>query len=127
VRRRPLTSARAGFTMIEVMVSMLVMAIALIGLLALYKASTTAAGGSRRATEASVLAQDQLEQLRTSRTLGTDSVAGLDASGRVVADGAFTRSWRAVASVGFDELAVTVAWSEAGRPAQVVVRSRRIR
>ena len=126
MRRRTRTPASAGFTLIEVMVSMLVMTIALIGLLALYKASTSAAGGSRRATEASVLAQDQLEQLRTSRTLGTESVAGLDASGLVVTGGAYTRSWLAAAGVGFDELAVTVAWSEAGRPTQVVVRSRRI-
>jgi Tfp pilus assembly protein PilV len=57
--------SEAGFTMIEVMIAMLLTAIAMIGIIALFMTQRKASGFSRHTTEATVLAQDKLEQLRT--------------------------------------------------------------
>ena len=56
---------QAGFTMIEVMIAMLLTALAVIGVLGLYRIESRASSFSRRETEAAVLAQDKLEELRT--------------------------------------------------------------
>ena len=69
-RRR---SGQGGFTLMEVLISLVLGAIAMIGVIALYRASTNASSYSRRSTEAAVLAQDKLERLRTEAPLsGTD-------------------------------------------------------
>jgi len=95
--RKPRRAGQAGFTMVEVMVAVLLTAIAVIGIIALYITETRASSYSRHATEASVLAADKLETLRT-ETLADGSYSdpspltpqGDDPNAPV---GAFTRSW----------------------------------
>ena len=69
VRRR---RRQVGFTMIEVMVAVLLTAIATSGIIGLYMVETRASGFSRHTTEATILAQDQMEILRTSKVLGSN-------------------------------------------------------
>ncbi|MCX5744588.1 MAG: prepilin-type N-terminal cleavage/methylation domain-containing protein [Proteobacteria bacterium] len=120
--RRPRT---AGFTLIEVMVSIVLASIATSGIVGLYVVETRASGFSRHSTEATVLAQDQLEQLRTSKVTGLASTAGLNEHGKVVTGGLFTRAYTVTSSTGYDDMVVTVQWSEDGEAKIVTIRSRR--
>jgi len=111
--------------MIEVMVSMLLTAIAASGIIALYVVETRASGYSRSTTEATILAQDQLESLRTSSITGTASTSGLNEHGLAVAGGRFTRDYTVTPGVDFDEVLVNVSWDDDGITKTVTLRSRR--
>jgi hypothetical protein len=113
--------------MIEVMVAVLLSAIATSGIVGLYFAATRSSGFSRHTTEATVLAQDGLERLRTQPlAIGTNTVASLDEHGLVVVGGLFTRQDEVLDSTpDFADMTVTVAWIEDGITRQVVLRSRR--
>jgi type IV pilus assembly protein PilV len=102
-----------GFTLIEVMVAMTLMAIGLLGVLALAKGAASASGYSRRATEAAILAEDKLEQLRTlpvaSATSDEDQV---DSAGVPSEDGLFTRAWDIDWVGDLGTITVVVSWTE---------------
>lgn len=119
-------SSQAGFTMIEVMVSIVLAAIATSGLVALYMVETKQSGLSRHQTEATILAQDQMEWLRTTKITGGLSTASLDEKGIVTANGIYTRGYTVTATPsGYDDMVVTVSWSEDGDAKTVTLRSRR--
>lgn len=124
-RRRRAARVRhaLGFTMIEVLVSMALTAIATTGLLAIFMSQTRASGFSRHMSEATVLAQDQMEALRASTTLGTGTATGLTERG--ASGGIFDRSYEVVSGIGFDEMTVTVSWTEDETVRSVRLRSRR--
>jgi prepilin-type N-terminal cleavage/methylation domain-containing protein len=115
---------QAGFTMIEVMIAVLLTAIAVIGIVGLYRVQTRSAGYSRYATEAAVLAADKLEQLRTiTMVAGPGSESNIDARGK--AGGIFDRSW-VIAPVGTQwKLEVTVSWDDDGQTRTVTLHSLR--
>ncbi len=126
--RHPQRRAQLGFTMVEVMVAFMLTAIATTGLVALYSIQTHAGGFSRHAMEATELAQDQVERLRTqvaptSTTTGTQ--ASLDAKGKLVTGGMFTRSWTITPNSSNCDIVVTVAWNEDGVDRNVVMRGKR--
>ncbi|MBA3502457.1 MAG: hypothetical protein M4D80_13755 [Myxococcota bacterium] len=110
------------------MIAVLLTAIAVIGIVGLYRVQTRSAGYSRYATEASVLAADKLEQLRTvTMVAGTGSQANLDSRGKP--GGIFNRSW-AITSVVTGtttqwKLEVTVGWDDDGQPRTVTLHSLR--
>ncbi len=113
----------AGFTMIEVMISILLTAIAIIGILALYMTQTRASSFSRRMTEASVLASDGLERMRTMviPISGTE----LDITEQGQPGGIFDRASTATAN-GVDwDMNVAVSWDEDGVLRTVLVYGRR--
>jgi type II secretion system protein I len=118
--------AEAGFTMIEVMVAMLLTAIAIIGILALFMTQRKASGYSRHTTEATVLAQDKLEQLRTSTGAalsGTELI--VDELGHAGA-GIYTRTWQeTLVGTSYAEIKATVTWEEDGDTKSVVLFGRR--
>jgi prepilin-type N-terminal cleavage/methylation domain-containing protein len=126
-RTRSRKRAQAGFTMIEVMIAVLLTAIAVIGIVGLYRVQTRSAGYSRFSTEASVLAADKMEQLRTIAitAAGTGSETGLDARGQVAAGGIFDRSWVIAAAGTQWKLEVTVQWDDDGQTRTVVLHSLR--
>lgn len=122
-RRRP---NQAGFTLVEVMIAVLLTAIATGGIIGLYTVQTRSSGFSRHTTEATVLAQDQLERLRTYAPAPYAlTEPGLDALGNT--GGVFTR----VSAVTLDTstlyytMNVTVGWTEDGVAKTVLVRARR--
>lgn len=120
----------AGFTMIEVMIALLLTGVATAGVLGIYSVQTRASVYSRHAIEASELAQDQLERLRTisvPATTTTGTQTQLDEKGKVTSNGAFTRSWTITPTTEYCDLVVTVAWIDDGVARQVVMRGRRNR
>jgi Tfp pilus assembly protein PilV len=62
--------------MIELMVAILLTAIALMGLIALFLAQSKASGFTRHSTEATVLAVDKLEKLRTMSSAASSRATG---------------------------------------------------
>jgi prepilin-type N-terminal cleavage/methylation domain-containing protein len=116
--------AQAGFTMIEVMVALLLTAVAVMGLLGVFIAVLRASSYSRHASEAAVLAQDKLEQLRLqSAATATGTNTGINERG--VTPGVFTRTWTMTAGTTYSDIVVTVIWSEDGVAKQSVLRGRR--
>lgn len=102
-----------GFTMVEVLVALTIMTIGMLGIVAMQKTSFSASGYTRHATEAAILAEDKLEQLRTVTLVGaTDDSELVDSTGAVVADGIFTRAWTFDTSGTLVTITVTVSWSE---------------
>ena len=84
-RRRTLrargTKSRAGFTIVELIVAMMVFAVGVLGLAATAASVTRLMGGARRQTIAANIAQSRLEKLRASPcgtlTSGADTVRGV--------------------------------------------------
>ena len=118
--------SEAGFTMVEILVAMTLAAIAIIGIMVLYIAETRAGGFSRHSTEASVLAQDKIEQLRTqgnavSIVAGTES--NINERGGGV--GIFTRITNETVLATFASITVEVDWADDGFSHKVIVYAKR--
>jgi prepilin-type N-terminal cleavage/methylation domain-containing protein len=127
---------QAGFTLIEVMVSIIITAIVVMGLIGLFKSQSSASAFSRHNTEAAVLAEHQIEWLRTQGIAATGSGSGLgsaasgsnyDAEG-VAGAGIFTIYWNELLITGassYAEIWVTVTWSDDGVSHSLVMQGRR--
>lgn len=116
-----------GFTLIEVMVAIVLAAVATSGIIGLYTSVTRASSYSRHATEAAVLAEDQVERLRTQTATiaASGTQTGVNDRGKVNSGGIYTRTWTVTPMGSFADVVVTVAWDENGETRQVVVRSKR--
>lgn len=99
-----------GFTMIEVMIAVLLTAIAIVGIIALYMTETRASSFSRHSTEATMLATDKLEKLRTEIAPTSSGDAGLDAQGQT--GGLFDRKWTVTTQTDYLDIVVKVGWDE---------------
>jgi prepilin-type N-terminal cleavage/methylation domain-containing protein len=103
-----------GFTVIEVLIALLVLLIGMAGILSLQLTSVQATAFSRHATEASVLAEDKMEELRAvpAATLvtGSDQV---DARGVPDAQGYYVRDWEVDPGASLT-ITVKVRWNEEG-------------
>ena len=114
-----------GFTMIEVMVAMLLTAIAIIGILALFMSQTKASGFSRHATEGTALCEDKLEQLRTQLSgAGSGTDATIDASGST-SGGLYKREWWETVSANYADIICKVSWEDNGVQESTTLRGRR--
>jgi Tfp pilus assembly protein PilV len=112
--------------MIEVMVAMLLTALTVIGVLGLYRIESRASAFSRRETEAAVLAQDKLEELRT-QAAPTADVTGSDSPPDQFSPTNtpfFARSWAITVSLdaAVYNIEVTVTWDEDGYTRTVKVQ-----
>lgn len=120
---------QAGFTMIEVMIAVLLTALAVIGVIALFRVETRASGFSRHETEAAVLAQDKLEELRTQTAVATTTTeTTLNDVGTTLPPGLYTRVSTVAAGAADPtvlDITVTVSWDESGEARSVTVRGRR--
>jgi len=78
--RRP-SGSRAGFTLVELLVAMMVFAVGMLALAATAASVTRMMGGAKRQTLAATVAQSRLEKLRSSPcaslTSGTETVRGI--------------------------------------------------
>ena len=78
--RRP-SAKRAGFTLVELLVAMMVFAVGMLGLAATAGSVTRMMGGAKRQTLAATVAQSRLEKLRSSPcatlTSGSETVRGI--------------------------------------------------
>lgn len=79
-RRRP-TGSRAGFTLVELLVAMMVFAVGMLGLAATAGSVTRMMGGAKRQTLAATVAQSRLEKIRSSPCAslvsGSETVRGI--------------------------------------------------
>ena len=100
--------------MIEVMVAILLTALTVIGVLGLYRIESRASAFSRRETEAAVLAQDKLEELRTQVTPATGADPTNVPWDYVSNSQIFTRSWTVSENAGVYSITVTVEGNEDG-------------
>jgi len=133
------TSTQRGFTMIEVMISLVITAIAVMGLIGLYKSQSSAGSFSRHNSEAAVLAEDKIEFLRTQGTAaavsGTDN--NLDPQGCTAAStpysfctsgGIFTRQYSEVlTNANYADITVTMTWTDDGVSHSLTMYGRRNR
>jgi len=110
--------------MIEIMVALLLTAVAVMGILSVYLAQTRASSFSRHSSEAVILAQDKLEQLRT-QVAATTSGNDVNINERGVATGVFTRRWTQTLAASYADIVVTITWTENGVGRQFVLRGRR--
>ena len=78
--RRP-TGSRAGFTLVELLVAMMVFAVGMLGLAATAGSVTRMMGGAKRQTLAATVAQSRLEKIRSSPCAslvsGSETVRGI--------------------------------------------------
>ena len=106
-----------GFTLIEVLIALLVLMVGMAGILSLQLTSMKATAFSRHATEASSLAEDKVEELRTVPLSSARFASGSDqVDSRGVADaaGLYTRTWTITAGTDNTIVNVSVAWTERG-------------
>jgi len=130
-RKRPVGPARErGFTLIELLIALTVLLIGVSGILSMHLTSMRATAYSRHATEATILSEDRMEELRTVPVATV--VAGseiVDAQGIADNTGMFTVSWDLVwdpLGSGVGVQTVTVSWLERGfEPHAVVMRTQR--
>jgi type IV pilus modification protein PilV len=75
------SSARAGFTIVELLVAMMIFAVGMLALAATAGTVTRMMGGAKRQTIASQVAQSRIEQLRSSPCAsllgGTETIRGV--------------------------------------------------
>ena len=114
--------SQRGFTMIEVMIAILLTAITVIGIVGLYSVETRASSASRHSTEATVLAEDKMETLRTQ----TNPASGADSPGETAGlAGLFTRTWTVTPNATWIDYSVVVTWTEDSVAKNVTLSSRR--
>jgi prepilin-type N-terminal cleavage/methylation domain-containing protein len=116
---------RAGFTLVEVMVAIILTAIGAAGIVGLYRVETRASGYSRHTTEATVLAEDRMEQLRTTTTPASGLESALDEPGGNPGNGYFTRTWSVTPASSWIDYNVSVQWNEDGVVRSVNMNSKR--
>ena len=116
-----------GFTHIEGIIAMVLTAIAIMGIIALYVTETKASGFSRHSTEASVLAQDRLEKLRLLGSPPTTIVLTSEPNlnERAGTGGIYTRKYSVTVGASYADLYCEVDWSDDGIAHQVIMRGRR--
>jgi prepilin-type N-terminal cleavage/methylation domain-containing protein len=104
-----------GFTVVEVLIALLVLLIGMAGILSMQLTSVQATAFSRHATEASVLAEDKMEELRTMPTAAlADASDQVDARGVLDPQGLYTRAWTIASVPPHLAITVTVSWLEQG-------------
>ena len=133
--RQVRSDQQAGFTLIEVMLALVLTAVAMMGTISLYAAEVRASGFSRHSAEAAVLAEDKVEKLRTLgpavnigvAAAGTCTSGTTEASidGQGVAGGIFTRLYCETISANYADVVVIVSWNDDGLAHLVNVRARR--
>ena len=121
-------NTQAGFTLIEVMIAILLTVIAEMGIVGLVRAESRSANRSRHLTEASVLAEGEMEYLRATQSFSTTGTgSGSDTSPVDVqgnSGGIYTRAWswapNATISNAYN-YTTTVSWSEDGTATAVTM------
>ena len=117
---------KKGFTLIEVMIAMVLTALAIMGIIALYVTETKASGFSRHTTEAAVLAQDKIEFLRTQAS-GPVNTTETNLNERAQpASGIYKRTTTETVIAGqYADIMVQIDWNDDGISHTIVMRGRR--
>ena len=110
----------SGFTLIEVLVSMSLLVIALMGLSSVTVAVIKGNSYSRYSTSASNLATDKLEDLKSQTFAAADLTSGNHSDTGNPLDTIFTRTWAVVDTMNgtkiiMKTITVVVSWALAGQ------------
>lgn len=125
-------SNQGGFTIIELLIALTVLIIGLTGIVQLQMSGVRASSYSRHATEASVLAEDRMEVLRTAPLAAGTTTDTTDAQGIVDPDdeGYYTRESTVTdLGSGMWDIEVKITWRERGSATDehtVTLRTRRV-
>lgn len=116
--------------MIELLIALTVLIIGLTGIVQLQMTGIRASSYARHSTEATVLAEDKMESLRTAPLIVDTDDEIVDAQGNVDPDALYTRGW-VIADLGSSiwDIEVTVTWLERGDANDdhtVTLRTRRV-
>ena len=114
---------QGGFTLIELLIALTILLIGISGIVALQITSMRGTAYSRHATEATVLAEDLMEVLRTVpiSTLMVPDTDKVDAQGMEDSEGAYTRAWDIAWNGDLGDLEVRVTWFERGSETHSIV------
>lgn len=107
----------SGFTLVEVLVAISVMALVIVGLSSMGITTIKADTHSRRQSAAMSLAQAKLEELRVLKHSHADWAVGLHSEATVEADGGeYTRKWEVETDYntykGLSRVTVRVSWDD---------------
>jgi prepilin-type N-terminal cleavage/methylation domain-containing protein len=110
---------RRGFTLLEIMITILLLTVALLGMAALTATVVKGNSYSKQVTTATMLAKDKMEQLKnttvSSLTGGTD-YATIDSTIQGSSTGAFyTRTWSITSGTTTTTVTVVVQWVWEGK------------
>ena len=114
---------QGGFTLLELLIALTVLLIGIAGIVALQITSLRGTAYSRHATEATVVAEDLMELLRTTPidTLMVPDTDTVDAQGLQDPAGAYTRAWDIAWNGDLGDLEVRVTWLERGSETHTIV------
>lgn len=102
-----------GFSLIEVLIALVILAIALLALAGLMVQSTNSNSWGSHLTEASTLAQDKLEELRMARWTALDSEPFTDV--RTGSTGTnYTRTWTVDTNTAgnLKTVSISISWTD---------------
>lgn len=128
VARRVRVRRDRGFTLIEILIALVITVLGLMAVAGMFVANAQGTAYARHATEASVLAEDQLELMLT--TPSANLVSGfdqVDEHGTVVTTGGYSRVWTVAWDGNLARIAVTVTWREGDSDREMVFRTLRAR
>lgn len=113
----------AGFGLIEILITIVVIGVGLLTIAGLYSRTMSASVVSKQRSEAVVIAESMLEQLRgtvyANIVSGYDSIAAVSGSG---SSAAYQRNWTVTSSPNpaYKDVAMTVTWSDSQGVTQTV-------
>lgn len=121
---------QTGFSLLEMLITIIVLASGLLAIASMYGAILNANTLSKQRSEAVVLAEKKLEELRgqsyASLVSATDTVTATSSSG---SSANYQRSWTVTAGSGglsYKDVGVTVTWTDSKNQSQNIVLSTRI-
>jgi len=121
---------QTGFSLLEMLITIIVLASGLLAIGSMYGAILNANTLSKQRSEAVVLAEKKLEELRgqsyASLVSATDTVTAASSSG---SSANYQRSWSVVTASGglaYKDVGVTVTWTDNKNQSQNIVLSTRI-
>jgi Tfp pilus assembly protein PilV len=122
----------AGMTLVEVLVAVLTFLVVVVGLASSVTSARRTELSSRQIAEATTLAVDKLEHLRTLLLLHPEIAPGSHQDpanplhGNGATGGIYTRTWTVTQNLpilGMRQVRMTVSWNDHGRPANVTLHS----
>jgi len=106
-------SKNRGFTLTEVLIGLIILAVSVLAIAGMQIASITGNAFSQNLTQASILAQNRMEFLR-SLDFATNAVFQANGSYSDVKDGIFQGNYQVTRTGGHATIAYTVTWAEKG-------------